>query len=76
MGVNDYVGTRITNRPHGTLNYGPGKLNFDIDYYRQNFFQKNGSYTRRVLKSGKEVIYSSKSSNSKYMEFSGYDTCE
>ena len=40
MGVNDYVGTRITNRPHGTLNYGPGKLNFDIDYYRQNFFQK------------------------------------
>ena len=32
MGVNAYFGPRITNIPHETPNYGPGKYKFEIDY--------------------------------------------
>ena len=39
MGVNAYFGTRITNRPHATPNYLPEKSKFEIDYYRQAFYQ-------------------------------------
>ena len=34
MGVNDYFCPIRTNTPHVTPNYGHGKSNFEIDYYR------------------------------------------
>ena len=52
MVLNDYVGLKITNRPHATPNYGPlvnQSLKFIITD-RHLYFQKNGSYMRKVGK--------------------------
>ena len=38
MGVHSYFGSRLTNRPHTTPNYGLGKYKFEVDYYRQIYF--------------------------------------
>ena len=38
MGVNAYFGPKRTNRPHKTPNYGYGKYNFEVDYYRYTYF--------------------------------------
>ena len=38
MVVNDYFGTRRTNRPHATPNYGPKKYNFEVDYYKHTYY--------------------------------------
>ena len=38
MVVNDYFGTRRTNRPHATPNYGPKKYNFEVYYYKQTYY--------------------------------------
>ena len=35
MRMNDYFGPRRTNKPYATPKYGPGKSNFDFDYYIQ-----------------------------------------
>ena len=37
MGVNAYFDPRQTNIPHETPNYGPGKSNFEVDYYQQTY---------------------------------------
>ena len=77
MVVNAYGGPIIKNRPHAKHNYGPGKSRFEIDYYRQTFFQKTWVVYKKFLeKAGQEVIYSSRCFSSKYMESFGYDTCE
>ena len=34
MGVNAYFVTRLTNRPHATPNYVPGKYKLEFDCYR------------------------------------------
>ena len=62
MGLNAYFGPRRTNRPHGTPNYGPGKSNFEINYYRQTYcFPEELAHIQITLeKSGKEVMHSSK----------------
>ena len=36
-GVNEYFGPRQKYRPHATPNFGPGKFNFEVDYYRQTY---------------------------------------
>ena len=38
IGVNAYFGPRITNRPHATPNYGPGKYKFEMYYYSQTCY--------------------------------------
>ena len=71
MGVNSYFVPRRTNRPHATPNYGPGKSKFDIDYYRQTDYPPEKLAHIKVMleKSGQEVMYPSKNSNSNYMDF-------
>ena len=75
MGLNDYFGTRRTNRPHETTNDGPGKARIKIDYYRQTYPPpENLAHIYGKLETlGQEVIYSSKYFNSNLMEFVGYD---
>ena len=38
MGVNDDFDPRRKYIPHAKPNYGPGKYNFEVDYYRQTYF--------------------------------------
>ena len=38
MGVNDYFGLIMTNRPHATPNYGPVKSKLEVDCYIQTYF--------------------------------------
>ena len=35
--MNKYFGSRRTNRPHETPNYGPGKCKLDIYYHRNTY---------------------------------------
>ena len=61
MGLNNYFGPRIKNRPHASPNYGPGKSKFEVDYYRQTFVSwKMAHIWGKLEKSGQEVTYYSK----------------
>ena len=52
MGVNAKFGPIRTNRPHATPKYGPGKLKFEVDYYRQTYYlQKKLLILEKTIKS-------------------------
>ena len=47
-----------------------------MDYYRQTCFLLKIFHTSKIRKLGKEVMYSSKYFNSKYIEFVCYEICD
>ena len=59
MGVNDYFGPMITNIPHATPNYGPGKSIFGIYHYRQTYCspEKLSRIVGKSEKQGQGVMY-------------------
>ena len=65
MGVNDYLTTYLENLSL--------KL---IIKDRHIFLQKNYLISKKLEKSGQEVIYYSECFNSIYMDLVGYETCD
>ena len=55
MGVNDYFGPRLTHRPHAAPKYGPGKSNYEVNYYRQTYYHpEKVAYIKKTGKTGQE----------------------
>ena len=76
-GLQAYFGPRYCYRPLMNPNYGKGEIKYKVDYYRQTYSNPEQLLMScpKVNNTAREALDITRSINSNYMEFVGYNTC-